>query len=122
MYDAVDQIRGQDYDQVVKEIEEMQNKSKRAYVRLYEKVGEDIGMNFLDKLDYMGQKESEADKLISGSFKGSSAQVELQRLQDEKTRIAKMQRDKEKDYLKSEPSSGMGGKTQISDLFRKYNL
>jgi hypothetical protein len=38
----------------VKEIDEMQNKSKRAYVRLYEKVGEDIGMNFLDKLDYMG--------------------------------------------------------------------
>tara|TARA_B110000285_G_C15076470_1_gene591053 strand:+ start:1302 stop:1469 length:168 start_codon:yes stop_codon:yes gene_type:complete len=55
----------------------MQSKSKRAYVRLYEKVGEDIGMHFLDKLDYMGQKESEADKLISGSYKHSSAKVEL---------------------------------------------
>ena len=83
----------------------MQSKSKRAYVRLYEKVGEDIGMHFLDKLDYMGQKESEADKLISGSYKHSSAQVELQRLQDEKTRISKMQRDKEKDYLKAEPGT-----------------
>ena len=77
LHEAVDQIRGRDYDQVVKEIEDMQSKSKRAYVRLYEKVGEDIGMHFLDKLDYMGQKESEADKLISGSYKHSSAKVEL---------------------------------------------
>lgn len=34
-------------------------------------------MHFMDKLDYMGQKESEADKLISGSYKHSSATVEL---------------------------------------------
>ena len=33
-----------------------------------------------------------------------------------------MQRDKEKDYLKAEPGTIDGQKTQISDLFRKYNV
>jgi hypothetical protein len=56
---------------VVKEIDALQDKSKNAYIRLYEKVGEDIGSHFLDKLDYMGAKESEADRLIAG--KTSSA-------------------------------------------------
>lgn len=68
----------------------MQNKSKRAYVRLYEKVGEDVGHQFLNKLDYMAKQPSEVDKLLNGAKPYSSAQVELQRLQDEKTRIAKM--------------------------------
>lgn len=31
----------------------MEEKQKRAYVRLYEKVGEKIGLNFLDKLNYV---------------------------------------------------------------------
>jgi hypothetical protein len=31
----------------------MEEKQKRAYVRLYEKVGEEIGLNFLDKLNYV---------------------------------------------------------------------
>jgi len=31
----------------------MEEKQKRAYVRLYEKVGEEIGINFMDKLNYV---------------------------------------------------------------------
>ena len=104
LHQALDQVRGKEYDDVVKEIDEIQDKSKNAYIRLYEKVGEDIGLHFLDKLDYMASKESEADKLISG--KSSSAQVELKRLQEEKTRISKMQRDKEKEYLRPEQAGG----------------
>ena len=112
-------MKGKEYDDVVRDIDEIQEKSKNAYIRLYEKVGEDIGQHFLDKLDLLGSKETEADRLIAG--KHSSAKVELQRLQDEKSRIAKMQRDKEKEYLRSEQTGGMA-KTNINDLFRKYNL
>ena len=104
LHQALDQVRGKEYDDVVKEIDAMQDKSKNAYIRLYEKVGEDIGLHFLDKLDYMGAKESEADRLIAG--KTTSAQNELTRLQEEKTRIAKMQRDKEKEYLRPEQAGG----------------
>ena len=57
---------------MVSEIDQIHEKSKKAYVRLYEKVGEDIGMHFLDKLDYLKNQESEADKLL-GSHKYSSA-------------------------------------------------
>jgi hypothetical protein len=31
----------------------MEEKQKRAYVRLYEKVGEEIGLNFIEKLNYV---------------------------------------------------------------------
>ncbi len=31
----------------------MEEKQKRAYVRLYERVGEEIGLNFIDKLNYV---------------------------------------------------------------------
>ena len=67
LHSALDDVRGKDYDKLVKDIEDIQNKSKRAYVRLYEKVGEDVGSHFLDRLDYLASKPSEADKLISGS-------------------------------------------------------
>ena len=90
LHSALDQARGSDYSKLVKEIDDIQNKSKRAYVRLYEKVGEEVGLNFLDKLDYHATKQSEADKLISGNYQYSSAQVELSRLKDEKVRIEKM--------------------------------
>ena len=56
LHSALDQVRGKDYSNLVKDIDDIQNKSKRAYVRLYEKVGEEIGMNFLNKLDYMSSK------------------------------------------------------------------
>ena len=46
--EAVDQLRGKDYDHLVKDIEDLQNKSKRAYIRLYEKVGENIGGHFIE--------------------------------------------------------------------------
>ena len=40
-------------------------------MRLYERVGEEIGLNFLEKLDYLDYKArhgtSEADKLIEHS-------------------------------------------------------
>ena len=45
---SIDEIRGKDYDKLVKDIDDIQNKSKRAYVRLYEKVGEDVGSHFLN--------------------------------------------------------------------------
>ena len=137
-------MRGSDYEHLVKDIENIQEKSKKAYVRLYERVGEDIGLNFLEKLDYMDHKSrhgsSEADKLIAASHgKYSSAQVELRRLQDEKKRIQQMQREKDREYLKSEPPAGAidsvvgdsssgfalskpAAKTTIGDLFRKYNI
>lgn len=121
LHQALEAMRGNDYDKMVSEIEDIQAKSKRAYVRLYEKVGEDIGLNFLEKLDYLGNKESEADKLINSSHKYSSAQVELQRLRDEKMRIAKMQREKEKEFLGRDQGDD-GVKTNIGDLFRKYNI
>jgi len=108
LHSALDQARGSDYSKLVKEIDDMQNKSKRAYVRLYEKVGEEIGMNFLDKLDYLGSKQSEADRLIGGKYKYSSAQVELSRLKDEKHRIEKMQREKEKEYLRTDLADSTG--------------
>lgn len=123
LHNALDDVRGNDYDKLVRDIEEIQNKSKRAYVRLYEKVGEDIGGHFLDKLDYMTKQPSEVDKLINGNKQHSSAQVELQRLQDEKTRIAKMQKQKDREYLRSEePADGLAHKTNIADLFSKYNI
>lgn len=142
--EALKNARGSDYENLVKDIENVQEKARKAYVRLYERVGEDIGLNFLEKLDYMDHKSrhgsSEADKLIETSHgKYSSAQVELKRLQDEKKRIQQMQRDKDREYLKSElptgamesvagdSSSGFalgkpGAKTTIGDLFRKYNI
>lgn len=90
--EALKKTRGKDYDNLLDEIETIEDKSKRAYVRLYEKCGEEIGLNFLEKLDYLDYKArhgtSEADKIIESSHgKYSSAQVELKRLQDEKKRI-----------------------------------
>ena len=38
---------------LIKDIDSMEEKQKRAYVRLYEKVGEEIGLNFMDKLNYV---------------------------------------------------------------------
>jgi len=66
LHNALDDVRGNDYDKLVKDIDDIQNKSKRAYVRLYERVGEDIGEHFIDRLDYMAQKPSEADRIING--------------------------------------------------------
>lgn len=93
--DALEKVKAEDYENLVSDIENIQEKSKKAYVRLYERVGEDIGLNFLEKLDYMDfkgrQGSSEADKLIESSQgKYSSAHVELKRLQDEKKRIQQM--------------------------------
>jgi predicted nuclease with TOPRIM domain len=68
LHQALDKVRGKEFDDVVKEIDDLQDKSKNAYIRLYEKVGEDIGLHFLDKLDYLGSKETEADKMISGKY------------------------------------------------------
>ena len=116
---SIDQIRGKDYDKLVKDIEDLQNKSKRAYVRLYEKVGEDVGSHFLNQLDYMGDKQTEADKLLAEGRPYSSAQHELTRLQEEKSKIAKMQHQKDKESLRGEEG---GIKTNIHDLFRKYNI
>lgn len=72
LHQAVNDVRGEEYEKLVSEIDQIHDKSKKAYVRLYEKVGEDVGMHFLDKLDYMKNKESEADKLL-GQQKYSSA-------------------------------------------------
>lgn len=36
MKQALDSMKGNEYEKVVKDIEDIQNKSKRAYVRLYE--------------------------------------------------------------------------------------
>ena len=46
--EALDQMKGSEFDKVTKEIEDMQNKQKRAYVRLYEQVGQEIGLSFMD--------------------------------------------------------------------------
>ena len=91
LHSALDQLRGKEYDAMVKDIDEIQNKSKRAYVRLYENVGEDIGNNFLDKLDHMSRQQSEADNLLAANQKGTSmATSELSRLQQEKINLTKM--------------------------------
>ena len=49
----------------------MQEKQKRAQVRLYEKVGEQIGLNFIEKLDYIDAKsmhsQSEYNKVIEST-------------------------------------------------------
>lgn len=50
---SLDSMKGKEYDKLVKEIEDIQDKSKKAYVRLYEKVGEEVGLHFMDKLDYI---------------------------------------------------------------------
>jgi hypothetical protein len=39
LHSALDKARGDDYSALVKDIDDIQNKSKRAYVRLYERVG-----------------------------------------------------------------------------------
>jgi len=68
IHQALDEARGKGYDAITKEIEEMENKQKRAYVRLYERVGQDIGIHFMEKLDSMKQSgSSEVDKLMKGS-------------------------------------------------------
>lgn len=64
LHGALDELRGKEYDGMVKEIDEIQNKTKRAYVRLYEKVGEEIGGQFMNKLDHLSRQQTEADKLI----------------------------------------------------------
>lgn len=46
-------MKDKNYSNLVKEIDELQNKQKKAYVRLYEKVGEEIGLDFMDKLDHV---------------------------------------------------------------------
>jgi len=56
LHSALDELRGKDYDNLVKDIEDIQNKSKRAYVRLYEKVGAEIEGNFLEKLDFVSRQ------------------------------------------------------------------
>jgi len=55
LHSALDQLRGKDYDHLVKEIDDIQDRSKKAYVRLYEKVGEDIGLDFVDRLDHFSR-------------------------------------------------------------------
>ena len=68
--------------------------------------------------------------MISGSEKYSSAQYELQRLKDEKARIEKMQREKEKEYLRTDldnigsdaTKTSMSKHTTIGDLFTKYGI
>eukprot|EP00352_Strombidinopsis_acuminata_P005405 CAMPEP_0176357164 /NCGR_PEP_ID=MMETSP0126-20121128/14566_1 /TAXON_ID=141414 ORGANISM="Strombidinopsis acuminatum, Strain SPMC142" /NCGR_SAMPLE_ID=MMETSP0126 /ASSEMBLY_ACC=CAM_ASM_000229 /LENGTH=60 /DNA_ID=CAMNT_0017710631 /DNA_START=1584 /DNA_END=1766 /DNA_ORIENTATION=+ len=47
-------------DDLYQQIEELENKQKKAYIRLYEKVGDEIGKDFLKKLDPV---EKEADIL-----------------------------------------------------------
>ena len=51
---AVKDVKSKDHEKVEKEIDQLAEKSKRAYVRLYERVGEEIGMHFLDKLENGG--------------------------------------------------------------------
>lgn len=67
LQEALEQMKGSEFDKVTKEIEDIQNKSKRAYVRLYEQVGQEIGLSFLDKLDHLTRQKSEADRLIEES-------------------------------------------------------
>ena len=67
----------------------------------------------------MADKQTEADKLLAEGRPYSSAQHELSRLQEEKSRIAKMQKEKDKEYLRGEEGDI---KTNIHDLFRKYNI
>ena len=57
---ALKEIKGKDYDNLIKDIDSMEEKQKRAYDRLYEKVGEEIGLNFMDKLNYIDQKSRHA--------------------------------------------------------------
>ena len=41
-------------ERLVKEVDDMAEKSKAAYIKLYERVGEEIGMHFLDRLESGG--------------------------------------------------------------------
>lgn len=67
----------------------------------------------------MADKQTEADKLLAEGRPYSATQHELTRLQEEKSRIAKMQKEKDKEYLRGEEGEI---KTNIHDLFRKYNI
>ena len=118
---ALEEVKGREYDHLVKDIEDIQDKSKKAYVRLYEKVGDEIGLNFIDKLDHLSRQKSEADKLLEEHHKGGSAQVELSKLQNERMALSKMKSEKEKEYLRSEYNVG-GKNTTIGDLFTKYGV
>lgn len=128
LHQALERVKGDEYSNLVNEIDQIQDKSRRAYLRLYEKVGEEVGNNFIDKLDYLSQKETEADKLINGNYKYSSAQVEIERLKTEKVRIEKMQREKEKEYLRTDVTQDKKAgdtffkQTTIGDLFTKYGI
>ena len=113
-------------------------KSKKAYVRLYEKVGEEIGMHFLDKLEGGGlapaignKRQSEFERVMADARGGSksissTAQDELKRIAEERRKLTSLNQERERQFMRSEINvdgrESLTKKTSISDLFKKYNI
>ena len=133
---AVRDLQGRADDRLVKEVDDMAERSKAAYLKLYERVGEEIGAHFLTRLDNGGLhpavgvvKQAEFDKAMSqaragGKFTSSAAQDEIRRLTEERRRIQTMKQEKDRQFLRAElPAEGsLDAKTSIGDLFKKYNI
>ena len=83
-------------------IEELEQKSKKAYLNLYERVGDEIGKNLHKTVQ---QREAEIMQKNAADQQKDSAQLEFERLK-----------------AGMETAESRVGKTSLEGLFRKYNI
>lgn len=84
------------------QIEDLENKSKKAYLSLYERVGDEIGRNLHKTVQ---QREAEIFEKNAADQQKDSTQIELQRLK-----------------AGVETADSKVGKKSLEGLFRKYNI
>ncbi len=84
------------------QIEDLELKSKKAYLNLYERVGDEIGKNLHKTVQ---QRESEIIAKNAADQQKDSAQLEFERLK-----------------AGMETTESKVAKTSLDGLFRKYNI
>lgn len=84
------------------QIEDFEMKSRKAYLSLYERVGDEIGRSLHKTVQ---QRETEIFEKNAADQQKDSAQIELERLK-----------------AGVETAESKVGKTSLEGLFRKYNI
>ncbi len=94
-------------NELIQQIEEMEKKQKRAYLRLYDRVGQEIGTKLHKSIaEHEAQIQAEQEEFN----KMTADDMELERLRQSKE-------DNERNKR-----SGLGKDVTLDDLFRKYNI
>ena len=105
LHDALMELKGADKgrDDLIAKIEELENRQKKAYLRLYQRVGDEIGISLHKSVQ---QYEAEMQVKAQKDSKLSASELEMDRLK--------------------QGMEGMGyGRVEqptLDNLFRKYNV